>query len=596
MPNYLLVRSSLLLPLLALLFLFQGCQKEESEQDPQNTSTDLSDHSYLSGILIQTHFRGLVKDEDGDPLSGVYISIGNSYTLTDDEGFWQILNASVDSERAYVKAQKPGYFTSGRVLHPHENNFNRAFMTLMSLEIAGSVNGQTGGEVIHSSGAAVDLPANGIVDENGVEYTGQVNVALCYIDPSGDDFFQEMPGDLTALEEDGDFKALISYGMIGVELQGIAGQELQLADGQVAQITVPLPSQSGPDPSSTIPLWHFDEDEGVWKEDGEASLVGNEYIGEVSHFSFWNCDIPTDYVFLDGFVLSDEAAYPVQGVCIRLLTQDFGTGIAYSNAEGYFGGIIPANVVLIMEILSPCGELLSTEEIGPFSNDQTIPVIAIFEEQVTIITGNLVDCGGANGEGYISVNNPGYLTESVEVSEDGSFILNYGCPPQDVELIGYSPDYLTNSGAINVTTIPGESVDVGNIDLCAFSTDEYIVFSVLDETYTLVDSIEVFDNSSTLYISGYQIDENIYISFFLDDVPTPMESSFGFEENYFSISQIIQGQLNPSQPEMNWNFTEYSDQYLDYLEFNFSANYEIYNNGIPLGVNQVTGYGRVQRY
>jgi hypothetical protein len=35
-------------------------------------------------------------------------------------------------------------------------------------------------------------------------------------------------------------------------------------------------------------LWSFDEAKGLWKEEGQAIKTGSNYVGDVSHFSFWN--------------------------------------------------------------------------------------------------------------------------------------------------------------------------------------------------------------------------------------------------------------------------------------------------------------------
>ena len=35
-------------------------------------------------------------------------------------------------------------------------------------------------------------------------------------------------------------------------------------------------------------LWYFDEDAGLWKEEGSATLSGNVYTANVSHLSYWN--------------------------------------------------------------------------------------------------------------------------------------------------------------------------------------------------------------------------------------------------------------------------------------------------------------------
>ena len=80
-----------------------------------------------------------------------------------------------------------------------------------------------------------------------------------------------------------------------------------------------------------MPLWYFDEDGGYWIEDGVATLQGNTYVGEVTHFTFWNYDFP----------------YPSATLCITLQDES-GNPLAYTpldlyssllNATGTYGFI-----------------------------------------------------------------------------------------------------------------------------------------------------------------------------------------------------------------------------------------------------------------
>ena len=108
----------------------------------------------------------------------------------------------------------------------------------------------------------------------------------------------QMPGMLYAENENGAERMLQTLGMLAVELRGSGGEDLNLAEGSTSEIKVPVDASLMSIAPNTIPLWYFDEVNGYWKEEGQATLQGNMYVGTVSHFSFWNCDIPTEAITL----------------------------------------------------------------------------------------------------------------------------------------------------------------------------------------------------------------------------------------------------------------------------------------------------------
>lgn len=90
--------------------------------------------------------------------------------------------------------------------------------------------------------------------------------------------------------------------MVGAELFDDTKQALQIASGYTAQITFPIPGPLAATAPANIPLWYFDETNGMWKEQGNAQVQGGNYVGNVSHFSFWNCDYPATLVQLEAIV------------------------------------------------------------------------------------------------------------------------------------------------------------------------------------------------------------------------------------------------------------------------------------------------------
>ena len=117
---------------------------------------------------------------------------------------------------------------------------------------------------------------------------------------------------------------LASYGMIAVELESTAGEKLQIATGNSATLTMPIPSSIQSSAPATIALWSVNEQTGIWKEEGTATRSGSNYVGTVSHFSFWNCDISIPAVNLS-MTIKDEHAVPLVHAHVRLTRQNPGS-------------------------------------------------------------------------------------------------------------------------------------------------------------------------------------------------------------------------------------------------------------------------------
>ena len=88
-----------------------------------------------------------------------------------------------------------------------------------------------------------------------------------------------MPGNGKAQTSDGEIVELISAGMMTVDFYDSTGSHLQLATGKTATIQIDLPYTSiGGNAlavGSEIPLWHFDESQGIWIEDGVGHVVAS---------------------------------------------------------------------------------------------------------------------------------------------------------------------------------------------------------------------------------------------------------------------------------------------------------------------------------
>src|SRR5690606_26050952 len=119
-------------------------------------------------------------------------------------------------------------------------------------------------------GVRITCPANAFVTPDGEPATGGATVQITPWDISNGEL-NAMPGNGQAVDALGEPTELISAGMITVNVHNDDGDYLQLAPGTMAEIQMDLPQASiNNEPlsvGSTIPMWHFDEAQGVWVED-----------------------------------------------------------------------------------------------------------------------------------------------------------------------------------------------------------------------------------------------------------------------------------------------------------------------------------------
>ncbi|MDO6597951.1 hypothetical protein Q4512_13580, partial [Oceanihabitans sp. 2_MG-2023] len=356
------------------LFLF-SCNDEPVDFSASSLTSEITPQEFLEnfGSTMEARFMGKILDEAKEPLSGVLVQIGNTTAITNEQGVFSIENATVQEKFAFIKANKTGYIEGSRALTP-KTGVNLVEIVLLEMEPEAVINSGEEGVVSLSNGTKIVFSGD-FINPQGAAYSGQVRVVLKHLKPTDAEIVNKMPGMLVGQDAEGSLKVLETYGMLAVALIGTSDEELQLANGTTAQITLPVVNNLSNAPQ-VMPLWSFNEDYGFWKQEGEATLQGDKYVGEVSHFSFWNWDYPypSVYVCID---LVDTNGNPLSYTPINLYSpalNSIGT-YGYTNASGTECGLVPRSdqMVLVVPDYNCSGNNFSTL-IGPFENDQNITV------------------------------------------------------------------------------------------------------------------------------------------------------------------------------------------------------------------------------
>ena len=522
-----------------LMMVLTSCNPNESVDMPEAPEGTSGNSQIDFGSNIQRDFMGRIVDQSSIPLDNVNITIGNKTAITDNNGMFVINDVSVKERLGFITAQKPGYLKGMRSVVPTTGT-NMINIMLVAETLVSTVASGSSSEVTLSNGAKVSFDG-AFKDENGNAYSGNVDVYMYHLETSNPAIESIMPGNLQAENANGEERVLVSYGMLNVELKGASGEKLNIADGSVAQIELPInPAQNGVAPA-TIPLWHFDEVSGVWMEDGEATLVGGKYQGEVSHFSWWNWDAPFPAVILCINAV-DANNNPLANLDIKLIESNAVNGrTAFTNGDGNICGFVPINEAFTLKAFDPCGVEVFSSNIGSFSADTNYSLV-LPSVTATVISGTLVNCANTNvTNGYASIIYGNQLA-SVPVT-DGDFTLSV---IQCAALTSFSlegVDYDTFQETDTISYNFG-SADVGNIIACN-AVSEYITLQVDNNPvdYFLSNITANSWSANSISIGGQNdIGESILISgttTALGTHPDNGSSYIGFELNSVDIDHSV---------------------------------------------------------
>lgn len=282
--------------------------------------------------------RGVVTDVSGDAVSGVTVRLGDDSTKSNSKGEYEL---KTSEKRGTVRFEKSGYLPGLERVEVQDFTVALSAVLLPRGDKV-TIDAEAGGEVTGARGSRVIIPEGSIVDSEGKAVEGDVDVYVTPIDPSVPAELTAAPGDFTA-RENGETTALESYGMVDITLEQ-DGRTLNVKDGEVFTAFIPAPANVS-EPPTTMPLYSFDEEDGVWVLEGTAtySAEAGGYEAELPHLSTWNCDQPLEATCEKGKVVDDQGR-PVQGARVRASGVDYsGQSEAVTDENGQFAVAVRRN-------------------------------------------------------------------------------------------------------------------------------------------------------------------------------------------------------------------------------------------------------------
>ncbi len=489
--NFLIV-----LAITAAALFFGACRKDKITEDETVTGPG-------PVILVEAGVTGLVTDESGAPVANADVYLGSKHMLTDANGFFQ-LEGILNSALPLVRVEKADFFPSLASFSAKAGKNGRVKVTLRAKSPAAQLNAASGGTVNIPGGGKVVFAPNGFVDASGQSYSGTVVVHATYLDPSQPNIGSLIPGGFLGRSTAGENQILTSFGMVHVLLETPSGQKLQI--NKPAEVTMPVPNDRLSKAPATIPLWYIDEATGYWKEEGSATLQGNQYVGSVTHFSWWNCDIGSGYIRLSGQVrLGSEHPF----VTLRVTQSNGLSATTTPDESGYFSGGVPANQTFLFEVLDECGTVVYSTTLGPYSSETDIGIIVIPPSSGNWITvqGSLENCNQQPvTNGFVSFRTNGNSSPYFPVPVDpatGTFsgaVVN--CGGTEITLTAFDLNEHLSSDPV---TLPITSdVDFGTVSVCGNQIVAGITMEFPNGTKKFIPITEAILQQDTVGTDYYQ--------------------------------------------------------------------------------------------
>ncbi|MCX6154130.1 MAG: carboxypeptidase-like regulatory domain-containing protein [Candidatus Kapabacteria bacterium] len=492
MKKNLTISSIIAVALIA--FAFYSCQNINSP----NANTDPNNPNDGKTGTLTGNIAGKVVTTNNVGVSGIMVSSGSVVAYTNAKGEFYLAKVQVGTN-VLVNFKSDYYSSTQKITAVKAGKSSWVDASVISFGLNTTFVATT---AINKTfqGANITIPASAFVDSKGNNFAGTATIHANYFNPTDAQFLGCFPGDFVGTRTDKSETSIESFGFMAVDVYN-GTEKLRLGNGKQATLTYPIPASLLAKAPASIPLWHYDEVQGKWIEEGTATKTGNNYIAVVSHFSNWNCDMPTITSYIQGKVV-DRDGNPISFAKVHTKGIDYtGSSNGYTNDNGEFKLAVKSNsnvqVWANYYIFNSQTETVATLPTPQILNMTNSLIVPIDTTNICTITGKIVDNLGkplqyatvyiyrsdslSKPLDYASTNIDGKFKFFAEVGKGYHFTFNY---------INYNDT--TTPKVTRDTICPNQSttVDFGDIKLDVGGA--YIIGRCLDSTSKPIYGVNIY--------------------------------------------------------------------------------------------------------
>ncbi len=208
-------------------------------------------------------------------------------------------------------------------------------------------------------------------------------------------------GDIYAKSSDNQEVYLDPFVGLNIIITDNAGNKLQLDSihQKTATVKMKIPDPLIADAPSNITMWEYASAQGIKREKGDATKVGDKYMGTVAHFSFWSFEQKhTGKAEIYGYIkkYSNGDSIGIAGIKVKV-----GKQIVITDNDGLYKAFVPDNIsniaiVPLISNASPTGNINPIVIQTPLQDSQSKRVDFDLTGLIYIVKGTVKNYNGTN--------------------------------------------------------------------------------------------------------------------------------------------------------------------------------------------------------
>lgn len=400
----------------------------------------------------------------GNAITGAKITVDSKSVITDSMGNYEV-EVSSNVAELIVKVSSNGFSSYSKPLRNSDANViivDAALLPVGTMSIIDPTKAQAH-TIKTQDGASLEIP-----DLSDLAIVEKLTVNVTEIDVSTEEI-AVAPGDFSAVDANGNNCTIVSQGMLNVEIIGETTGNYYSFEGLGKTFTITIPCTGDPSKApDTIAMWYYDEDSGLWIEEGTAtkSEIGTtgfyQYTGTVSHFTTWNMDYKVDNLTSITGTIDDPE---IHDYFITIRT------------DGFFASRTFSSHTLTVVNLPPSTDF-----------EIVVSAVGFNGTQITTFTTPADASGGPLDLGVIFSNDYPHFVSDLKISQNGTDFEVSWADPSRANFDGLSIQVISDDGTLNSTTTitPNtESYTVSNTPVGGLDFIFQALYSIGDNSETV---------------------------------------------------------------------------------------------------------------
>ena len=428
---------------------------------------------------VPAQVSGTIVDRAGQAVAGAWLRLGQEQTWTNGEGYFYFPSQLLRQSGSLLRVEHGDYFEQSSWLLPLVDARHQLHLQVHERRAQFQTD-PSQAQALSQDGIEVQLAADNFVDTEGKPVLEEVWISLLRIEPEPPAMVQHIPGSWWGTSTTGVAQLLETYGSFALDFSEATGHQLSLAPGRALPCTLDIAYELRDEAPAELPLWHYDAEQGLWRERGLAFRSGNDYVGSIDRPGYWSVAEHQAVIELRGRVERDDGLAQAHSPITLQAEGLRSTYLTQTEANGNFRQRVPANLALDLQLFDRCGGLLYQSPIPPQTMDLTLPDISLTANSSNLsqVTGYLVDCDdGAIRDAQISWEVGGQKF-SYELRDTNyfEFTVNLcGAPVLELDIINNA----NPMARIHIRRDAAARIDFARLSLC--TTTETDFFQIIHD-------------------------------------------------------------------------------------------------------------------